>query len=146
MARVWALGSSARLALYRLSRGRTHVRLGTVSNLGLVPGEVRADLQGSTPSRYRVRLRVRQVFQEAWLQVAKTLTARAADAAALLLGAIPGGWRPTPGPSRSRCCQELASSGLSAPARTGPPQASPRRRSAIWCPTFWMPTPSSSTP
>ncbi len=145
-ARVEALESSARLDPQRLSRVSTHAGSGTASKLWPVPGEVQADVQGSTPSPYRVRLRVRQFSQEQSLQVANTLTARTADSAALLHGVIPGRLRPTPGPSRWRCCQDLASSGLSAAARTGPPQASTRRWSATWGPAFWMATPWSSSP
>lgn len=84
-----ALESSARLDPNRLPRGRTYARSGAVSKLWLVPGEVQADVQGSRPEPYRVRLRVRQFSPEEWDRVTKTLAAMAAHAAALLDGVIP---------------------------------------------------------
>jgi uncharacterized Zn finger protein len=86
--RAWveALEQRARLDRNRLPRGRSHARSGAVGPLHLAPGEVRAEVQGSRPKPYAVRLRVREFTREEWRAVLAAAAARASHAAALLDG------------------------------------------------------------
>jgi uncharacterized Zn finger protein len=88
--RAWveALEQRARLDPNRLPRGRTYARSGAVGPLQLAPGEVRAEVQGSRPRPYAVRLRVREFTPDQWRAVLGAVAARAAHAAALLDGEL----------------------------------------------------------
>jgi uncharacterized Zn finger protein len=91
--RAWveALEQRARLDPNRLPRGRTYARSGAVGPLQLAPGEVRAQVQGSGPTPYAVRLRVRELTREEWRAVLAAVAARASHAAALLDGQLDPG-------------------------------------------------------
>ena len=91
--RTWveALEQRARLDPNRLPRGRSYARSGAVGPLVVVPGEVSARVQGSRPSPYTVRLRVRQFTAEEWRAVLGAIAARASRAAALLDGELDPG-------------------------------------------------------
>ena len=54
-----ALEERARLDPNRLPRGRSYARGGTVGELAIGPGEVRAAVQGRRVRPYQVRVRVR---------------------------------------------------------------------------------------
>src|SRR5258706_10198925 len=60
--RAWveALEQRARLDPNRLPRGRDYARGGSVGQLVLAPGEVRAQVQGRKTVPYEVRIRVRR--------------------------------------------------------------------------------------
>lgn len=89
--RAWvsALEGRARLDPNRLPRGRAYARHGTVSELGIAAGEVTADVQGSRPQPYRVRVRVRTFERAEWDRVLDAIAGQLGHAAALLDGELP---------------------------------------------------------
>jgi len=56
---ITALEQRAQLDPNRLPRGRTYARRQHVHDLEIGPGEITALVQGSRPSPYRVRVRLR---------------------------------------------------------------------------------------
>jgi uncharacterized Zn finger protein len=89
--RAWvdALEQRARLDPNRLPRGREYARGGTVGELALAPGEVRARVQGRMTDPYEVRVRVRRFTDDEWDKVLSAVSARLGHAAALLDGELP---------------------------------------------------------
>jgi uncharacterized Zn finger protein len=85
---VTALEERARLDPNRLPRGRTYARRGTVGELTIAPGEVRAAVQGSRARPYQVRVRVRTLEATEWDRVLDTIAAQIGHAAALLDGEL----------------------------------------------------------
>jgi uncharacterized Zn finger protein len=85
---VTALEERARLDPNRLPRGRTYARKGTVGQLAVAPGEVRAAVQGRRPRPYQVRVRVRMLEAAEWDRVLDTIAAQIGHAAALLDGEL----------------------------------------------------------
>ncbi len=91
--RAWveALEQRARLDRNRLPRGRTYARGGAVGELKILPGEVRAPVQGSRVEPYMVSLRVREFTPAEWDRATAAIAGRAAHAAALLDGTLDPG-------------------------------------------------------
>ncbi|MGH9304444.1 MAG: SWIM zinc finger family protein, partial [Acidimicrobiales bacterium] len=91
--RAWveALEQRAQLDPNRLPRGRTYARTGAVGVLEIAEGEVRADVQGSRASPYKVRVRVRTFSIDEWRQVVDVLSSALGHLAALLDGELPPG-------------------------------------------------------
>ena len=89
--RAWveALEQRARLDPNRLPRGRDYARSGSVGELVLAPGEVRAQVQGRKAAPYEVRIRVRRFADDEWDQVLDTVSAQLGHAAAMLDGELP---------------------------------------------------------
>jgi uncharacterized Zn finger protein len=89
--RAWvdALEQRARLDPNRLPRGRDYARSGSVGDLVLAPGEVRAQVQGRKSTPYEVRIRVRRFADDEWDQVLETISAQLGHAAAMLDGELP---------------------------------------------------------
>jgi uncharacterized Zn finger protein len=89
--RAWleALEQRARLDPDRLPRGQDYARSGTVGELTVAPGEVRARVQGRKTEPYEVRIRVRQFTDDEWDRVLAAISARLGHAAALLDGELP---------------------------------------------------------
>ena len=85
---VTALEQRARLDPNRLPRGRTYARGGTVGELTIAPGEVRATVQGRRVRPYQVRVRVRVLEAEEWDRVLDAIAAQIGHAAALLDGEL----------------------------------------------------------
>jgi uncharacterized Zn finger protein len=85
---VTALEQRARLDPNRLPRGRGYARGGTVGELAIAPGEVRAAVQGRRVRPYQVRVRVRVLEAEEWDRVLDAIAARIGHAAALLDGEL----------------------------------------------------------
>lgn len=85
---VTALEERARLDPNRLPRGRTYARRGTVGELAIAPGEVRAAVQGSRARPYQVRVRVRTLEASEWDRVLHAIAAQIGHAAALLDGEL----------------------------------------------------------
>lgn len=75
----------------RMSRGRSYARQGQVLSLEIHPGAAVAQVQGSRPRPYRVRVGVPAFGKSEWGQVADALVADASHAAALLAGEMPRG-------------------------------------------------------
>lgn len=89
--RAWveALERRASLDPNRLPRGRTYARQGTVGELSIDAGEVRAPVHGSRARPYQVRVRVRTYADHEWDTVVEVLAGRLGHAAALLDGELP---------------------------------------------------------
>jgi uncharacterized Zn finger protein len=85
---VTALEERARLDPNRLPRGRSYARGGTVGELTIGPGEVRAAVQGRRVRPYQVRVRVRVLDAEEWNRVLDAIAAQIGHAAALLDGEL----------------------------------------------------------
>ena len=85
---VTALEERARLDPNRLPRGRTYARRGTVGELAIASGEVRAAVQGSRARPYQVRVRVRTLEATEWGRVLDAIAAQIGHAAALLDGEL----------------------------------------------------------
>src|SRR6266849_7566461 len=86
---VEALEQRARLDPNRLPRGRDYARSGSVGELVLAPGEVRAKVQGRKSVPYEVRIRVRRFADGGWGQVLEAISAQLGHAAAMLDGELP---------------------------------------------------------
>jgi uncharacterized Zn finger protein len=79
-----SLGMSGRLA-----RGRNYARRGQVIGFELTTGYVTAQVQGSRPNPYRVRIQVLPLTTGQWELVQRALAARALFRAKLLAGEMP---------------------------------------------------------
>ena len=90
LAWVDALETRARLDS-RLSRGRGYARRGTVFDLAIEPGSIRARVQGSRAEPYAVRVRVPTFTRAQWEGVLDAIAAQLGHAAALLDGELPPG-------------------------------------------------------
>lgn len=88
---IEALEQRARLDPNRLPRGRTYARSGAVGTLSVAPGEVLAEVQGSRPAPYKVKVRVRPFDAAEWERVLDALAAEIGHTAALLDGELPSG-------------------------------------------------------
>jgi uncharacterized Zn finger protein len=73
----------------RLNRGRAYARRGQVLDIEVAPGRVTANVQGSWPEPYRVRLDVRTLAAAERSVLARTLRGQARFAALLLAGTMP---------------------------------------------------------
>jgi uncharacterized Zn finger protein len=73
----------------RLSRGRTYARAGQIVSLQVGPGGVGAEVQGSRPRPYRVRIGIPTFGKAEWAAVTDSLAGEASYAAALLAGEMP---------------------------------------------------------
>jgi uncharacterized Zn finger protein len=85
---VTALEQRARLDPNRLPRGRSYARGGTVGELAIAPGEVRAAVQGRRVRPYQVRVRVRVLDATEWDRVLDAIATQIGHAAALLDGEL----------------------------------------------------------
>jgi uncharacterized Zn finger protein len=73
----------------RLTRGRSYARSGQVMGLEISPGLVKAKVQGSRSTPYKVAIRI-PVFSEAeWLEAEEGMAAQAIFLAQLLAGEMP---------------------------------------------------------
>lgn len=73
----------------RLSRGRSYARSGQVVSLEVGTEGVKARVQGSRPTPYRVAIRFRRLSDAEWERVADAMAAEALYAARLLAGEMP---------------------------------------------------------
>ncbi|GAA3772418.1 SWIM zinc finger family protein [Micromonospora maritima] len=78
----FALGS-------RLTRGRAYARRGQVLRLDVSPGEVTAEVQGSRPKPYPVRIGLAAYPEEVWRRIEAQLAGQAFFSARLLAGDLP---------------------------------------------------------
>ncbi len=86
---VDALERRAGLDSNRLSRGRGYARRGTVSDLKITTGVVRADVQGTRLKPYRVELHLRPFTPAQWDRVLEIINSQLGHVAALLDGELP---------------------------------------------------------
>jgi uncharacterized Zn finger protein len=73
----------------RLSRGRSYARSGQVLSLDEVVSTIRARVQGSRPTPYRVTITLEQFTPEQWEQAIAAMAEEAQFAAQLLAGEMP---------------------------------------------------------
>ncbi|WP_156758264.1 SWIM zinc finger family protein [Actinokineospora pegani] len=73
----------------RLDRGRRYARQGQVLSMNLSTSIVVAQVQGSRPEAYRVRIGMRAFTPEQWAEVEKALAGQALFLAKLLAGEMP---------------------------------------------------------
>ncbi|MHB8758390.1 MAG: SWIM zinc finger family protein [Bacillota bacterium] len=73
----------------RLGRGKSYARKGQVLSINVEKGEVTAEVQGSRPKPYHVRIAVKTLTATQWGKVARRLSAEPIHAAGLLAGAMP---------------------------------------------------------
>ncbi len=73
----------------RLGRGRSYARRGQVLSLEVDAGEVRAKVQGSRATPYKVRIGLRVLPGAKWEEVAAAIAGEAIHAAKLLSGEMP---------------------------------------------------------
>src|SRR5258707_710694 len=137
--RAWveALEQRARLDPNRLPRGRDYARGGSVGQLVLAPGEVRAQVQGRKTVPYEVRIRVRRVAHDR----------RGPGPAALFAPPGPGaprGARPPPGIRPGG--RSPRPPGAAGSARTCWPSRPTPRRAPGNSPSAGTPTPGSVSP
>lgn len=84
-----ALEHRARLDPNRLGRGRSYARRGSVLELTVDPGTVRARVQGSRRQPYDVTVRIRAFNDAEWDAVLDVIAAQVGRVAALLDGELP---------------------------------------------------------
>ena len=73
----------------RLQRGRNYARRGQVVELDVEPGIVIAKVQGSRSTPYRVRIRCKELSEQQWRRLEKTMASQAMPLAQLLAGEMP---------------------------------------------------------
>ncbi len=73
----------------RLGRGRSYARNGQVLSIDVGKGKVGAQVQGSRPKPYAVRIDVAQLSAKEWDKLVKALSGQAAFTAKLLAGEMP---------------------------------------------------------
>ncbi|MEO3869338.1 SWIM zinc finger family protein [Nonomuraea sp. B12E4] len=73
----------------RLSRGRAYARQGQVLSIDLAAGEVRATVQGSRRSPYRIKIRIEAYDEDRWVTIEQSIAAQAVYRAKLLAGEMP---------------------------------------------------------
>ena len=73
----------------RLTRGRNYARRGQVISLEVLPGEVRASVQGSRARPYRVRIALPEFSELVWAKAEIALSEQALPSAKLLAGEVP---------------------------------------------------------
>ncbi|MFD2763404.1 SWIM zinc finger family protein [Micromonospora eburnea] len=73
----------------RLTRGRAYARRGQVLRLDVAPGLVTADVQGSRPAPYPVRIGLAAYPDEVWERIEADLAGQAFFSARLLAGDLP---------------------------------------------------------
>lgn len=73
----------------RLTRGRAYARAGQVLTLDVAPGAVTAEVQGSRPRPYQVRIELARFPEPVWAGLEEALAAQAFFSARLLAGDLP---------------------------------------------------------
>ncbi|BCL13159.1 SWIM zinc finger family protein [Micromonospora sagamiensis] len=74
----------------RLTRGRAYARAGQVLTLDVAPGAVTAEVQGSRPRPYQVRIELARFPEPVWTRLEEALAGQAFFSARLLAGDLPG--------------------------------------------------------
>lgn len=73
----------------RLQRGRRYARQGQVLSIAIEKGSITAEVQGSRPSPYLVRIQVKALSPAEWKRLAEAVSSQAIFAAKLLAGEMP---------------------------------------------------------
>src|SRR5713101_8661652 len=73
----------------RLTRGRSYARQGQVISIDVEPGIVKAQVQGSRPKPYSVKIKLMPLSNQDWDRVTDAMASQAIFAAKLLAGEMP---------------------------------------------------------
>jgi uncharacterized Zn finger protein len=73
----------------RLGRGRNYARSGQVLSIDIEKGNVKAKVQGSRPTPYRLSIEIKSITPANWEKLAKVLSHQAIFVAKLLAGEMP---------------------------------------------------------
>lgn len=73
----------------RLSRGKTYARAGRTHDLVVEPGAVTAQVTGSRPTPYQVRIELSELSEAIWQRAIAAMAAKAQFSAELLAGQMP---------------------------------------------------------
>lgn len=73
----------------RLARGKAYARNGNVLDVEILPGKVKARVQGSRKTPYKVEIFMKTLSQNEWEQVLDALASKAIFSAKLLAGEMP---------------------------------------------------------
>jgi uncharacterized Zn finger protein len=73
----------------RLIRGRSYARQGQVLSIEIMAGQVKAQVQGSSPQPYKVKIQLKPLSDEDWDEVTDVMAEQALFAAKLLAGEMP---------------------------------------------------------
>src|SRR5438477_54859 len=73
----------------RLQRGRSYARGGQVLAIDVATGKVTAQVQGSRPKPYAIRIEVKTLPEEDWARLVQALCDQALYTAKLLAGEMP---------------------------------------------------------
>src|SRR5690606_26356962 len=130
--RAWveALEQRARLDPNRLPRGRTYARQDRATDIVTRPGEIRARVQGSRSTPYKVPIRIRQFDRAEGGRVLEGMAARAGYGAALLGGERGRGMV---GAARAVGVELLPDAGELQPRCSCPDWADPCKHAAAVC-------------
>ena len=73
----------------RLTRGRSYARNGSVLSIDIASGAVKAKVQGSSATPYKITIKLKAMPDSDWRKLAKSLSTQAIFAAKLLAGEMP---------------------------------------------------------
>ncbi len=88
-AEQWLAALTAYATSSRLQRGRSYARKGQVVALDIGKGEVRAEVQGSRATPYRISIKMKTLTEKQWQAVAAMLAANGMMLGRLLAGEMP---------------------------------------------------------
>lgn len=73
----------------RLTRGRSYARSGQVLSIDIAKGEIKSKVQGSSPTPYKITIKLKQIESKNWQKLAEALASQAIFAAKLMAGEMP---------------------------------------------------------
>src|ERR1051326_5203086 len=73
----------------RLTRGRSYARQGQVISIDVEPGIVQAKVQGTQPTPYAIKIKLKPLSEDDWEKVTEAMASQAIFAAKLLAGEMP---------------------------------------------------------
>src|SRR5262245_25279404 len=73
----------------RLSRGRSYARSGQVLSIDIAKGEIKSKVQGSSPTPYKITIKLKQLDAKDWQKLTTALASQAIFAAKLMAGEMP---------------------------------------------------------
>lgn len=73
----------------RLNRGRSYARSGQVLSIDIAKGEIKSKVQGSSPTPYKITIKLKQLDAKDWQKLTTALVSQAIFAAKLMAGEMP---------------------------------------------------------
>jgi uncharacterized Zn finger protein len=73
----------------RLTRGRSYARGGQVLSIDIAKGEIKSKVQGSSPTPYKITIKLKQIEDKGWQKLTQALASQAIFAAKLMAGEMP---------------------------------------------------------